>query len=634
MKDLAGALTEANAAAFRSLGLDERHAEVRRSDRPDLGEFQANGALAVAKSAGKKPQEIAQGVAAAWNATDLAPAPTIAGPGFLNFKVTNTALAARAQTIADDAHAAATPVAEPRRVIVDYGGPNVAKGMHVGHLRASIIGESVKRIYRFRGDQVWGDAHFGDWGFQMGLVITALEDELGGFEDRAKLDARLKSLTLDQLEAIYPAYAAKVRDGDVETRDRARKATAALQGGSALHREIWKAMHDVSMAAQKRDFASLGVDFDLWLGESDADPLIPDMVKDLDAKKLLEEDQGARILRVANPGETKKKKLDDGSVVEVESPDPLLVVSSEGSAMYGTTDLATILQRVRDQKPDQILYVVDQRQADHFEQVYRAAAKANYIARDKLEHVGFGTMNGADGKPFKTRAGGVLKLQDLIGQAEEKARERLRENEIGADFSNEEFEDVAHKVAIAAIKFADLSNFRGTSYVFDLDRFMSFEGKTGPYLLYQAIRIKSILRKAEEMGVREPSPPSRGRGQGEGGRADAQAPARLNAPHLPTSAPQGGGGVIQIEHDSERNLALALDAFDGALRAAYDKKAPHFLAEHAFNLAQAFSGFYTNCPILPSEGAVRASRLALAAATLKQLTLTLDLLGIETPERM
>ena len=595
MKDFAAALTEANAAVFTSLGLDAKHADVRRSDRPDLGEFQANGALAASKSAGKKPIEIAQSVVAGWTATSLAPAPTVAGPGFLNFTVTPAALTERAQAIADDSRAGASTVS-PRRVIVDYGGPNVAKGMHVGHLRASIIGESIKRIFRFRGDEVWGDAHFGDWGFQMGLVITALEDELGGFDDRAKLDARLKTLTLDQLEAIYPAYAAKVRDGDVDVRDRARKATAALQGGSALHREIWRAMHDVSMAAQKRDFAALGVDFDLWLGESDADPLIPDMVKDLEAKGLLEEDQGARILRVANPGETKKKKLDDGTVVEVESPDPLLVVSSEGSAMYGTTDLATIVQRVRDQNPDLVLYVVDQRQADHFEQVYRAAAKAGYIARDKLEHVGFGTMNGPDGKPFKTRAGGVLKLQDLIGQAEQKARQRLKENEIGADFSAEEFEDVAHKIAIAAIKFADLMNFRGTSYVFDLDRFMSFEGKTGPYLLYQAVRIKSIMRRAEAEGA--------------------------------------GPGPITIEHDAERALVLALDAFDGALRAAYDKRAPHFLAEHAYALAQAFSGFYANCPIMQSELAVRASRLALAGAALKQLTLTLDLLGLAIPERM
>jgi arginyl-tRNA synthetase len=629
MKDLASALTTANADVFGKLGLDPKHAEVRRSDRPDLGEFQCNGALAVAKAAGKKPHEVAQSVAAAWSATDLAPTPSIAGPGFLNFNVTQGALAARAQFVAEDARAGAAPVERKRRVVVDYGGPNVAKGMHVGHLRASIIGESIKRIYRFRGDEVWGDAHFGDWGFQMGLVITALEDELGGFEDKAKLAARLASLTLDQLEAVYPAYAKRVKDGDVDVRDRARRATAALQSGSELHRTIWKAMHDVSMAAQKRDFAALGVDFDLWLGESDADPLIPGMVEDLDAKGLLEEDQGARILRVAGPGETKKKKLEDGTVVEVESPDPLLVVSSEGSAMYGTTDLATILQRVRDQQPDMILYVVDQRQADHFEQVYRAAAKAGYIAREKLEHVGFGTMNGTDGKPFKTRAGGVLKLNDLIGQAEEKARARLKENDIGGDFSEAEFGDVAHKVAIAAIKFADLSNFRGTSYVFDLDRFMSFEGKTGPYLLYQAVRIKSILRKAGQF------PPFLAEeGPGEGGQAKEAAAALISESPPPLTHPHEGEGKIVIEHHAERALALALDAFDGALRAAYDKKAPHFLAEHAYSLAQAFSGFYSHCPILPSEGDTRASRLALAAATLKQLTLTLDLLGIEAPERM
>jgi arginyl-tRNA synthetase len=595
MTDLAGALTAAATKVFEHLGLDATHAVVRRSDRPDLGEFQCNGALAVAKAAGKKPPEVAQGIVAAWSAVELAPTPTIAGPGFLNFKVTAEALSKRAVDIATDPRAGAALVETKRRVVVDYGGPNVAKGMHVGHLRASIIGESVKRIYRFRGDEVWGDAHFGDWGFQMGLMICAIEDELGGLDDAAKLGAKLKTLTLDYLEAAYPNAAAKARE-DTAFRDRARKATAALQAGAEPHRTIWKAMHDVSMAAQKRDFASLGVSFDLWLGESDADPLIDGMVKDLEAKGLLEEDQGARILRVAKPGETKKKKLEDGTVIEVESPDPLLVVSSEGSAMYGTTDLATIVQRVRDQKPDLALYVVDQRQADHFEQVYRAAAKAGYIGRDQLEHVGFGTMNGTDGKPFKTRAGGVLKLNDLIGQAEEKARERLRENEIGADFSTEEFEDVAHRVAIAAIKFADLQNSRGTSYVFDLDRFMSFEGKTGPYLLYQAVRIKSVLRKAEEQGLKP--------------------------------------GAIAIEREAERALTLALDAFDHALTLAYEKKAPHFLAEHAYALAQAFSGFYTHCPILPAEGATRASRLALAGATLKQLTLSLDLLGIDIPERM
>lgn len=594
MKDLAHLLTDVNADVFAVLDLDARHAEVRRSDRPDLGEFQCNGALAIAKAASKKPHEVAQAIAGAWRASDLAAAPTIAGPGFLNFSVTETALTARAQAIADDPRTGANTT-EKRRVIVDYGGPNVAKGMHVGHLRAAIIGESIKRIYRFRGDEVWGDAHFGDWGFQMGLVICALEDEIGGFADAAKIEARLKALTLEQLEAAYPVAAARARE-EVAFLDRARKATAALQNGAEPHRTLWRAMRDVSMAAQKRDFAALGVDFDLWLGESDADAFMAEMIADLETQGLLEDDQGARIVRVAGPGEIKKKKREDGAVVEAPHPDPLIVVSSEGSAMYGATDLATIVQRMRDQKPDLLLYVVDQRQAGHFEQVYRAAARAGYAPREALEHIGFGTMNGEDGKPFKTRAGGVLKLQDLIGQAEEKARARLREADIGADFSAAEFEDVAHKVAIAAIKFADLSNFRGTSYKFDLDRFISFEGKTGPYLQYQAIRIKSVLRKAESEGA----------------------------------AP----GPIAVAHAAERTLALALDGFDAALTLAYDKRAPHFLAEHAFSLAQGFSGFYQNCPILQEKSATRASRLALASATLKQLSLALELLGIEVPERM
>ncbi len=595
MKDLAHQLTDANAAVFSECGLDARFAEVKRSDRPDLGEFQCSGALAAAKATGKTPREIAAAAAAGWRAHALAPAPSIAGPGFLNFMVTHDALSARAQAIHDDARAGAVLVANRRKVIVDYGGPNVAKGMHVGHLRASIIGECLKRLFRFRGDQVWGDAHFGDWGFQMGLMIVALEDELGGFVDARTLEARLAVLTLADLENVYPSAAARAKE-DAAFRDRARKATASLQDGAEPHTTIWRAMRAVSMAAQKRDFAALGVDFDLWLGESDAEALMDEMIAELDAKALLEDDQGARILRVAGAGETKKKKREDGSVVEVESPDPLIVVSSEGSAMYGATDLATIKQRARDFAPDLYLYVVDQRQADHFEQVFRAAARAAYAPREALEHIGFGTMNGVDGKPFKTRAGGVLKLNDLIGQAEDKARERLREAKIGADFSAEEFEDVAHKVAIAAIKFADLSNFRGTSYVFDLDRFMSFEGKTGPYLLYQAVRIKSILRKAAELGL------------------TAEA--------------------INVGHEAERTLVLALDGFDGALASAYDKRAPHFIAEHAFGLAQAFSGFYQHCPILPSEGAVRASRLALAGAALKQLSLCLELLGIAAPERM
>ena len=595
MSDLATDLSALAGAAFESAGLSADYGLTRRSDRPDLAEFQCNGALAAAKAAKRNPKDIAEQVAAALRLDPRVAAAEVAGPGFINISLANSALAARAQTISDDPRKGASVAAAKRKVVVDYGGPNVAKGMHVGHLRASIIGESVKRLFRYRGDQVWGDAHFGDWGFQMGLLIVTLEDELGDL-DPAKVDARLATVTLEYLEGVYPAAAAKAKD-DVAFRDRARKATAALQSGAEPHRTIWKRMREVSMAAQKRDFASLGVDFDLWLGEADADPLIPDMVKDLESKGLLEDDQGARIVRVAKPGETKKKKLDDGSVVEVPSPDPLLVISSEGSAMYGTTDLATIVQRVRDFSPDLFLYVVDQRQADHFEQVFRAAARADYVARDRLEHIGFGTMNGPDGKPFKTRAGGVLKLHDLIGQAEEKARARLREAEVGADYPADEFEDVAHKVAIAAIKFADLQNQRTTNYIFDLDRFMTFEGKTGPYLLYAAVRIKSILRKA----------------------ADAQLKP----------------GAVLVELPTERNLALALDAFDGALKAAYDKRAPHFLCDQVYSLAQAFSSFYAEAPIMQEpDAAKQASRLALASATLAQIEIALDLLGFAAPDRM
>ena len=599
MTDLAHTLYTYLAAAFATEGLDPELGAVKRSNRPDLAPFQCNGALVAAKAAGKPPRVIAEAITNRIQGADGIASVAIAGPGFLNISPTDALLAARAQYIADDARAGGVPVVSPRRIIVDYGGPNVAKPMHVGHLRASIIGESIKRLYRFCGDTVWGDAHFGDWGFQMGLLIADYEVRFGAIDPDAHLDAngraQLATVTLDDLQAIYPEAAERAKRDD-EFRDRARQATMRLQGGASAYRTIWAHYRALSMAAQKIDFHALGVDFDLWKGEADVDQLIPGMVDNLRSKGLLAESHGAQVVHVSG-GEIKKKKLEDGSVVETPFPPPLLVISSEGSAMYGTTDLATIVERAKDFAFDLCLYVVDQRQADHFEQVFRAAAIAGYAKRDSLEHIGFGTMNGLDGKPFKTRAGGVLRLADLIEMAREKARERLRANDIGADFAPQEFESVAHNVGIAALKFADLVNFRGTSYVFDLDRFMSFEGKTGPYLLYQAVRIKSILRKASESGVT--------------------------------------AGPIAIMHAHERALALTLDAFDAALTSAYDKRAPHFLAEHAYVLAQTFSGFYTNCPILPEANAnMRASRLTLAQATLKQLAQTLDLLGLEAPERM
>jgi arginyl-tRNA synthetase len=600
MSDLKSRLSEAAGVAFAALGLAAEFGRVSGSDRPDLADFQCNGALAAAKSLKRNPREIAQAVADLLRADPAVADADVAGPGFINVRVTADALSERADALAADARAGAGQVAAPRRVLVDYAGPNVAKEMHVGHLRASIIGEAIKRLYRFRGDEVLGDAHFGDWGFQMGLLLIACADadpQVGSLLERlaarpegfsnsdeeavgTELSARI---SLDDLDRLYPAAAALAK-GDADYRDRARRATAELQAGRFGHRLVWRHFAKITRVALERDFHALGIDFDLWRGESDVDDLIEPMVADLHDKGLLIDDQGARIIRVARQGDRR------------EVP-PLLVVSSEGSAMYGTTDLATILDRKRFFDPDLMLYVVDQRQADHFETVFRAAYLAGYARDGALAHIGFGTMNGPDGKPFKTREGGVLKLRDLIDMARGKARERLLEAGLGAELSPADFEDTALRVGVATLKFADLINFRGTSYVFDLDRFSSFEGKTGPYLLYQAVRVKSLLRRAETEGL----------------------------------AP----GPIRIGDATERDLTLLLDAFDHTLTESYDKCAPNLIADHAFRLAQAFSKFYAACPVLIAENAeLKGSRLSLAALSLRQLELALDLLGISAPDRM
>ena len=585
MTDLKGRLGEAVAAAFEAEGLARDLGRVGPSDRPDLADFQCNGALGAAKAGRANPREIAARVVARLAGAPGVASVEVAGPGFLNLRVSDEALSARATELAADPRAGLAPVEAPRRVLVDYAGPNVAKPMHVGHLRSSIIGESLKRLFRARGDHVVGDAHFGDWGFQMGLLIVAMTDERPELASRAAAgDDLTGAVTLEDLERLYPLAAARAKL-EPDQRDRARRATAELQAGHAGHRALWREFVSVSRTALEREFHALSVDFDLWRGESDADPLIPAMVEELAGLGLLEDDQGARIVRVAREGDRR------------ELP-PLLVVSSEGSAMYGTTDLATVVDRRDGFGPDLVLYVVDQRQADHFAQVFRAAELGPATPPEgALEHIGFGTMNGADGKPFKTREGGVLKLHDLIAMATDKARQRLREADLGAELAPDAFERTAHLVAVAALKFADLQNFRGTSYVFDLDRFTSFEGKTGPYLLYQAVRIKSLLRKAE----------------GEGASA----------------------GPIVVAEPAERDLALTLDAYAQAAAEAYDRRAPNTIAEHAYRLAQSFSRFYAACPVLAADTPERrGSRLALAQVTLKQLEAALQLLGIETPERM
>jgi arginyl-tRNA synthetase len=437
------------------------------------------------------------------------------------------------------------------------------------------------------GDEVIGDAHFGDWGYQMGLLITAVSDEqpdLPYFDAAFTGDYPTEApVTLDDLERLYP-YASNKGKTDEDYRNRAKAATRELQQGRKGYRALWSHFVTVSREALIRDYGALGVTFDWWKGESDADPYIEGMIADLKTKGLLEADQGAQIVRVA--------KADDKKDVP-----PLLVVSSEGSSMYGTTDLATIVQRKAEYQPDLTLYIVDQRQSDHFEQVFRAAYLAGYAEEGHLEHAANGTVNGADGKPFKTRDGGTLKLHDLISQANEKANARLHEAGLGEGLSEAAFADTAHKVAVAALKFAELSNHRLTNYIFDLDRFMSFEGKTGPYLLYQAVRMKSILRKAGEQGL--------------------------------------AAGEITVAEPAERELVLLLDAFDNALKETYLKRAPNILADHVYRLAQGFSKFYAACPVLVGEDAVlKASRLGLVSLTLKQLELGLDLMGLSAPEQM
>jgi len=599
--DFRSDLTTVTGQAFAAEGFEASAGRVNASDRPDLADFQCNGALAVAKQAKANPRDVATRIAARLKDDSRLQSLDIAGPGFLNFILANAALGDRANAIAADPRLGAPAVAQRRKVMIDFGGPNVAKEMHIGHLRTAVIGESLKRVMRFLGDEVIGDAHFGDWGLQMGQLIVGLSEEMPALP---YFDAAFTGpypaespVTLADLGRIYPKTSARIKGKDLDFLAAARKATRELQTGRPGYRALWQHFVTVSREALKRDYAALGVEFDLWYGESDADPYVEPMIADLKAKGLLVDDQGAQVVHVARPGETRKKKLDDGSVVEVPSPPPLLVVSSEGSAMYGTTDVATIVQRQKEFAPDLSLYVVDQRQAEHFEQVFRTAYLAGYAKEGQLEHAANGTVNGPDGTPFKTRDGGTLKLGNLIGQAVDKARDRLHEAGLGKDLSEGDFADTAHKVAIAALKFAELSNHRLTNYIFDLDRFMSFEGKTGPYLLYQAVRMKSILRKAEEQGV--------------------------------------FAGQIGVTEPAEREVVLLLDGFEGALRETYLKRAPNLLADHAYRLAQAFSKFYAACPVLAADDeATRASRLALVGLVLRQLELGLDLMGLQAPEQM
>src|SRR6185436_12545779 len=476
MTTLAQELTETVAKAFAAEGLDPALGQVRPSDRPDLAQFQVNGAMAAAKAAKANPKAIAEKIVARLKDDPRIAKLEIAGPGFINISLTDATISKHIDKLRDDPRAGVPLHAKSQPVIIDFGGPNIAKTMHAGHLRSLVIGDALQKLFRFVGDKVISDVHFGDWGTQMGQLITEVEREqpklvyfdpsfTGPYPNHAPV-------TMEDLEVIYPRASAACK-ADPARLEEARKATAELQAGRPGYRALWEHFRAVSFEGERREFNALGVHFDWWKGESDVDKYVAPMVQDLVKRGLAVESEGALVVQIGEPGD--KKELP-----------PLIVQKSDGAALYETTDLATIIDRVRAADPDLILYVVGQPQHDHFEKVFRAARKTDLAGKATLEHIGFGTVNGPDGKPFRTRAGGTVKLFDLIEQAKAESLARLTEQGLAQDYPQTEREEIARKVGLAAIKYADLSNQRLTNYIFDLARFTKFEGETGPYLQYQA----------------------------------------------------------------------------------------------------------------------------------------------------
>jgi arginyl-tRNA synthetase len=574
--------------AFAANGVDRAAGLVVPSQRPELAQFQCNGALGAAKAAGRNPRDLARAVIDAVD--DPTPFATleIAGPGFINITASDELLARYAQQMESDERCGIGTPAVRHQVLIDYGGPNMSKSMHVGHLRASIIGESLKRLFRVAGHHVDGDIHMGDWGMPIGQLIIELErrqPDLPYFDEGFSGPYPDESpVTLDDLSEMYPVVVDRCRN-EPEEAERARQATFDLQNGRPGYLALWRHYHDVSVAEQKKDFEQLGAEFDLWRGESTVHDRLAPLVDRLVGAGLGVESDGAIVVHVEQPDDKK------------EMP-PLLLTRSDGSYLYSTTDLATLDQRV-EEGYDLVLYVVDARQGLHFEQVFRAARRSGIAPETVgLEHIEFGTVNGPDGKPFKTREGGVLRLSDLMQIVTDAARRRLEEASIAQDYPDDERDEIARQVGLGALKFGDLANHRTSNYVFDLDRFTSFEGKTGPYLQYGAVRIQSILRRAAEVGL---SP----------------------------------GSIIAPTVAQERDLILRLLRLPEVVDRAVEVRAPNVITEYAYEVATDFSRFYEACHILREQDPARqASWLALVDLTLRVMRLLLDTLGIEVPERM
>ena len=564
-------LNSAIVKVLKQLGYDASNTLVSISNRPDLSDYQSNVAMPLAKIVKKSPIEIANKIKDFLIKDPAFSKVTVDGPGFINVTFSDNKLL----------EINISPKKFGKKVVLDYGGPNIAKEMHVGHLRSAIIGESLKRILKLSGNEVIGDVHFGDWGTPIGMLITQLKQENPqSFEDNFENF----DMTISEISALYKRANANFKSND-EFKESARVATFELQNGNILYKKLWKILRDKSVEAVKKNYDKLGVSFDLWLGESDTNDLLPKIVDDLLKRNIAVHSNGAIIVPM-DCHDSKQEKA------------PLILRKSDGAYTYAITDLATIVQRMENYNPDAILYVVDARQKEHFQQVFTVAKLAGYTKETtSLEHIAFGTVNGKDGKPFKTREGNVMNLKDLIEFSENKAKEEL-------SVINEETKDQAHKIAIGALKFQDLKNLRTSNYIFDTENFTKSEGKTGAYVQYAIARINSILEKSLNKDSNE---------------------------NLATANPN----ELKISHKIEREILLQLNRFSESLEQAYVAREPSIISEYIYILSQKFSNLYAELPINgENDNAIRISRLQLCRIIKKVLTQGLDMLGIEAPEKM
>lgn len=574
--------------AFAAAGYSEELGKVTLSNRPDLCEYQCNGAMAGAKQYKKAPIMIAQEVAGELTASEIFEEVSAVAPGFLNLKLKPKFLRDYLLQMSHEPKFGLDMPVKPKKIVIDYGGPNVAKPLHVGHLRSAIIGESIKRIARYAGHEVIGDIHLGDWGLQMGLIVTELEErfpELPYFDESFQGEYPKEApFTISELEEIYPLASGKSKE-DAEYRTKAMNATFKLQNGERGYRALWQHILDVSVADLKKNYRNLNVEFDLWKGESDVHDLIPHMVEDMKAGGYAYISEGALVVDVKEETDTK------------EIP-PCMILKSDGAALYNTTDLATIRERMDQIHPDELIYVVDKRQDLYFEQVFRCARKTKLVEPEtELKFLGFGTMNGKDGKPFKTREGGVMRLESLLTEINEEMYKKITDNRT---VDEDEARDIARIVALSAVKYGDLSNQASKDYIFDIDRFTSFEGDTGPYILYTIVRIKSILSKYKDMG----------------------------------------GSLVEVmlqepASESEKGLMLQLVSFNAMMESANEEIAPHKVCSYIYDLANAFNHFYHETKILTEEDPVRKEGfIALLVLTRDILETCIEVLGFQAPERM